>query len=143
MAGQSRMNIDRTGSLPDAAYPSELHIPSMRLIRRRAMGKPRGQEAPLRGESLWHALPSHTVLERLGSGSLGLTEEEAAARLTQFGPNTFRITHPHSAWSILFAQFRSVMVVLLLVAGAVSLVSGDRLDAVAILAVLILNVAIG
>ncbi len=107
------------------------------------MRKSRAQPTPAQGQLLWHALPSHAVLERLGSGSLGLTEAEAAARLLQFGRNTFRVARPRSAWSILVAQFRSVMVVLLLVAGAVALLSRDLLDAVAILTVLVLNVAIG
>ncbi|HEU5304043.1 MAG TPA: HAD-IC family P-type ATPase, partial [Gemmatimonadales bacterium] len=91
----------------------------------------------------WHAMPAATVLERTGSGSLGLTDDEARARFGRFGPNAFRVGRPHSAWSILLKQFRSVMALLLLLAAAAAFASGDVLDAAAIAVVLVLNVAIG
>jgi Ca2+-transporting ATPase len=97
----------------------------------------------LSDQLLWHAMSAADVLERTGSGSLGLTDKEAAARYIHFGPNVFRVTPPHSAWSVLLAQFRSVMTVLLLLAGAAAFASGDLLDSGAILAVLLLNVTIG
>jgi Ca2+-transporting ATPase len=88
-------------------------------------------------------MPAAAVLEQVGSGSLGLAEKEAAARLARVGPNVFRVARPRSAWSILLEQFRSVMVVLLLVATAAAFLTRDLLDAGAILAVLVLNVTIG
>ena len=91
----------------------------------------------------WHAMPVTAVLDQIDSTSSGLTEDEAARRRERYGPNAFRVTPPLSAWSILLGQLRSVMVLLLLLAGGVALAFGDLLDAVAILAVLILNIAIG
>ncbi|HEU5041752.1 MAG TPA: cation-translocating P-type ATPase, partial [Gemmatimonadales bacterium] len=91
----------------------------------------------------WHALPPGAVLRRLGTGPDGLSRAEAAARLARYGPNVFERSPPVSPWSVLLAQLRSVVVALLVVAGAVALLSGDLLDATAILAVLVLNVAIG
>jgi P-type Ca2+ transporter type 2C len=91
----------------------------------------------------WHAMTAAAVLEQTGSGSLGLSDKEAATRLARIGPNIFRVARPHPAWSILLKQFRSVMVVLLLAATAVAFLSGDLLDAGAILAVLVLNGMIG
>jgi Ca2+-transporting ATPase len=91
----------------------------------------------------WHALPPDAVLRRLGSGPDGLSRAEAAARLDRYGPNVFERSPPVSPWSVLLAQLRSVVVALLVVAGVVALLSGDLLDAMAILAVLVLNVAIG
>jgi Ca2+-transporting ATPase len=91
----------------------------------------------------WHALSADDALARLGSGPAGLGAAEAAARLRQYGPNVFERVPPASAWSVLLAQFRSVVVALLLAAGAVALLSGDLLDAAAIGAVLLLNVLIG
>jgi Ca2+-transporting ATPase len=105
---------------------------------------PKTRDAPQPAEQPpWHAIPTAAVLEQTGSGSLGLTETEAAARYATFGPNIFRVVRPRSAWSVLLGQFRSVIVVLLLLAAAVAVVSGDLLDAGAIFAVLVLNVAIG
>ena len=91
----------------------------------------------------WHDLPADEVLHRLGSAPLGLTEQEAAARLARYGPNAFRVARTVSVWVILLRQFRSVMIVLLLVAATIAYLMGDLPDAGAILAVLAINVIIG
>ncbi len=92
---------------------------------------------------MWHARPAGEVLEALGSGPEGLAAEEAERRLAIHGPNTFRALRPTPAWRILARQFRSILVLLLGVAIAIALLAGDRLDALAILAVLVLNTTIG
>jgi P-type Ca2+ transporter type 2C len=91
----------------------------------------------------WHALPPEEVLRELGSSSDGLTESEWQRRLAHYGPNRFRRTPPASVWRILVSQIRNVVVGLLVAAAAVALLTGDVLDAAAIGAVLLLNVAIG
>jgi Ca2+-transporting ATPase len=91
----------------------------------------------------WHAVPAREALDRLGSGAGGLTETEAAARLARHGPNLFRAAPPASPWVVLAAQLRSTIVLLLATAAVIALLSGDALDAGAIGAVLVLNVAIG
>jgi P-type Ca2+ transporter type 2C len=91
----------------------------------------------------WHAVPPSEALDRLGSGPGGLDETEAAARLARHGPNVFRVAPPVSAWLVLAAQLRSMIVLLLATAAAIALLTGDALDAGAIAAVLVLNVAIG
>ncbi|MFW6083647.1 MAG: cation-translocating P-type ATPase [Gemmatimonadota bacterium] len=91
----------------------------------------------------WHAIPVSVVLERLGSTNAGLTSEEATARFRKHGPNTLAVIEPISAWRILIAQVRSVVVVLLFVAMAVALAFGEVPEAIAIGAVLALNTALG
>ena len=91
----------------------------------------------------WHALPPDEVLRRLESREAGLDGAEAAARLRRDGPNVFERVPPASVWSVLVAQLRSVVVLLLVAAAGAALLSGDALDAAAIGAVLVLNVAIG
>src|SRR5690242_14361882 len=93
--------------------------------------------------SAWHAIPRHAVLHRLGSRTQGLTPAEAAERLARHGSNVFRSAPAVSAWSVLFSQFRSIIVLLLVVAAALAVVTGDALDGIAIVVVLILNVALG
>lgn len=107
------------------------------------MPRTRDTHPQLTDQLPWHAVLAAAVLERTGSGLLGLTDQAAAARYAHFGPNVFRVARPHPVWSVLLGQFRSVIVVLLLLAGAAALASGDLLDAGAILAVLVLNVGIG
>ena len=94
-------------------------------------------------EPAWHALPGEEVLRRQGSTAHGLDDAEAARRLARYGPNRFERARPVSPWRILARQFRNVVVALLAVAAAVAVLTGDPLDAGAIAAVLVLNVAIG
>ncbi len=91
----------------------------------------------------WHALPADEVLARLDSGAGGLTPAEADRRLARYGPNSLSVRPPVPAWTILVAQFRSLIVLLLVVAAALAFAVGDHLEALAIWAVLALNVAIG
>ncbi len=71
------------------------------------------------------------------------TEAESQARLDRYGANRFRRVRPVSAWHVMAAQFRNVVVGLLVAAAIVALAGGDAIDAAAIGAVLVLNVAIG
>ena len=91
----------------------------------------------------WHALPAAHVLARLETTPDGLSEAEARRRLARFGPNELRATPPTPAWRTLAAQLRSVVVLLLVAAAALALATGERLDAAAIAAVLVLNTGLG
>lgn len=102
-----------------------------------------GARSPAPPVAAWHALPAADVLARLGVDADGLSEAEAAARASRFGPNTLRVAAPVSAWRILAAQLRSVVVLLLVAAAALSWATGDTAEAAAIAAVLVLNTALG
>jgi Ca2+-transporting ATPase len=91
----------------------------------------------------WHALTPAEVCRRLDTTPTGLDDSEAAARLVRIGPNELRPPAPASAWGILAEQFRNVVTLLLVAAGAVALLSGHALDAAAIVVVLLLNAALG
>ena len=93
--------------------------------------------------SLWHTMPPERVLREQESGPGGLSEAEAARRLARYGPNRFERAPPASAWRVLLAQFRNVVVALLAAAAFLAFLTGDPLDAGAVLAVLVFNVAIG
>jgi Ca2+-transporting ATPase len=72
-----------------------------------------------------------------------LSEDEAARRLARDGPNTIALAPPEAAWRIILRQFQSVVAGLLLAGVALSMLSGDHADAVAIAVVLLINGAIG
>ena len=91
----------------------------------------------------WHATASNDLLRALDSTTDGLTQQDAARRLEHYGPNSLRTVKPVSAWRILGDQFRSVVVLLLVVATAVAWLIGDPIEAVAILGVLVINATIG
>jgi len=80
----------------------------------------------------------------------GLKEGEARARLARLGPNELSAEKPVPAWRRFLAQFRDVLVVLLLVATAISAVlwlierdSALPYEALAIFAVVLLNAVMG
>lgn len=100
-------------------------------------GAPTGRQHP------WHAEPPAAVLGRLASAPEGLTPDEARARLQRFGPNALEAVPAATIASILLAQVRSVVVLLLFVATGVALAFGETVEALAIAAVLALNTGLG
>jgi Ca2+-transporting ATPase len=61
------------------------------------------------------------ILAALGSdGHRGLSEEEARARLHRYGRNELTAEKPVSAWRTFLVQFENALVILLLVATAIS-----------------------
>ena len=91
----------------------------------------------------YHAWSVDEALTALQSSSQGLTEAEATRRLEQYGLNRLDPPVPASALRILRDQLTGVVVLLLVVAAVMSLVLGDRMEAIAIAAVLVINTAIG
>jgi Mg2+-importing ATPase len=87
-------------------------------------------------------LPAEAVLERLGSGTEGLTSVEATDRLRTFGANVL-LTHRVTALSVLKRQLRNPLLFLLLGAAVISGLTGDPADAVIIAAILTLSVGLG
>ena len=73
----------------------------------------------------------------------GLEAAEAARRLTLFGPNEIGGAHHISPARIFISQFTDFMVLVLIAAAIVSYFLGEAADVVAILAIVILNAALG
>jgi magnesium-transporting ATPase (P-type) len=73
----------------------------------------------------------------------GLTGEEAADRLARHGPNRIAQAEPTPWWLTLLSQFRSPLIYILMLAGLLTVVLGEYLDALVIAAVLVLNASIG
>ena len=95
-------------------------------------------------QQIWHVLTFEAVTEFLHSDVVhGLTQIEATRRLAQNGPNTLAQALERSAFSILVAQFSSLIVVLLVAATGIAFAMGDNIEAIAILVVIVLNAAIG
>ncbi|SEJ39475.1 Ca2+-transporting ATPase [Dyadobacter koreensis] len=73
----------------------------------------------------------------------GLTSQQAAQRLEQFGLNELEQVKPESIWSILLRQVNSVIVWILTAAAIVSFFLGDDLEGFAIIAVILINAVTG
>jgi P-type Ca2+ transporter type 2C len=92
----------------------------------------------------WHALEIAEVAARLDTDlEMGLTQAEAERRLQRVGPNRVADQREPPLWRLALHQFRSLVVLLLLAAAGVALALGERLEALAIAAALLLNAAIG
>jgi Ca2+-transporting ATPase len=92
----------------------------------------------------WHQADTQAVLQELRTDAArGLSDSEAAARLSQYGRNELTGTGIKSPWRILWEQLTALMVVILIVAGVVSAAMGDFKDAIAILAIVVLNAILG
>jgi magnesium-transporting ATPase (P-type) len=90
-----------------------------------------------------HARPAEQVLEGLDTAASGLEEAEASRRLERHGPN--RLPEPPRPGAVrrFLAQFRSLLIYVLLGAAAVTLLLGHLVDAAVILAVVVVNAIIG
>ncbi len=85
-----------------------------------------------------------TILKELDTNpNLGLTSNEARIRLQKYGLNILPTTPPPSILVKFLNQFKSVLVIILILATILSALLGDTLDAIAIFAIVILNATIG
>jgi P-type Ca2+ transporter type 2C len=91
----------------------------------------------------WHQLTIQEVLDSLRSHQNGLTASAARAKLLDYGPNELEEGKKKSIASILLAQFKDVMILILLVAAVVSGIVGDFTDTLVILVIILLNVLLG
>ncbi len=102
------------------------------------------QLSPRDGQTpVWHTLAEERVLAELTTTPKGLDAQQVVERRQRFGPNVLPKAQPPSIWAIILHQFRSPLIYILLIAGAVSLLLGDVKDAVFIFAVVILNAILG
>lgn len=91
-----------------------------------------------------YQLAASEALEVLGTDlETGLTQSEAAKRLSETGPNELQERGIKSPWRILWEQVTSIMVVILILAAIISALLGDTTDSIAILAIIVLNSLIG
>ena len=103
-----------------------------------------GRGAGPSAEPPWHRLPIAEVARELASDlEKGLGSAEARQRLQGHGQNALTSAPRRTALAIFAAQFKSLIVVLLIVAAAIALLLGERVEAAAILVVLGLNAVIG
>lgn len=91
----------------------------------------------------WHTTPLTALYKTLKTSAKGLTEAEAAARLSRDGPNTLTTRSGPSWLRKLAAQFIEPLVLVLLLAVGLSIFLGDYVDAAVIGGVVLLNALIG
>jgi magnesium-transporting ATPase (P-type) len=107
-------------------------------------------DVPVRQDDLpdlarpWHTVDADESLRLLGSDrEAGLDEAEVRRRLEHYGPNRVEAGERVPWWRLLLHQFLDPLIYILLIAAAVTWFFDEYVDMAVILAVVLLNAAIG
>ena len=80
------------------------------------------------------------ILEKIGSNEKsGLSASEASKRLEKYGPNKIESSNKKSMIQKILDQIIDPMVILLIVASIISAFTGDKIEAIIIIAIVVLN----
>ena len=92
----------------------------------------------------WHTFSAEEVLQKQNvTPDKGLSAEEVAKRIAEYGTNELTERGGKTVWSILYEQMTNPLVLLLIGAAAVSGLLGKWDSFIAILAIVILNAVLG
>ncbi|MBL4694879.1 HAD-IC family P-type ATPase [Candidatus Gracilibacteria bacterium] len=75
--------------------------------------------------------------------SEGLSTAQVRKQLHKFGYNEIKSKKQYTVLRILFAQFTSFLIIILIIAGSVSIFIGETIDGLAIFAIVLINAVIG
>ena len=91
----------------------------------------------------WYNLELAEVVDCFNSSLSGLSLEEAQKRLAQYGPNELVAKEKISAWAIFLEQFKSFLIIILLVAVVLSVILGEAADAILIAVIVLFACGLG
>ncbi|KAJ8145067.1 hypothetical protein OY671_001830 [Metschnikowia pulcherrima] len=119
------------GSAPDAAP-----TPATAASSTSASTTERSLDAP------W-SRPPDAVLAELGTDAGGLSSADAATRLAEVGPNRSPPPQRDPSWKRILVHFDDILIYISLVSAVLKAILGDWVDFTVILAVAVINAAIG
>jgi P-type Ca2+ transporter type 2C len=92
----------------------------------------------------WWLRDAADAVSDLGSdAAAGLSTTEVEGRLAEHGPNELEEEPRRPRWLMFLGQFANTMIVVLLIAAAITVAIGDLKDAIVITAIVVLNAVIG
>jgi Ca2+-transporting ATPase len=91
----------------------------------------------------WHAADKKEVLAELKTSEKGISDSEASARLKKYGNNEIKQISKLSAVKIFLYQFKSIFIIILLLAALFSLLIQHYIDFAVISVIVLLNSFIG
>ncbi len=91
----------------------------------------------------WYQMTGDEALEALHASREGLTGDGAKQALERFGPNALKEGKKETVLQVFLSQFKDLMVIILIIAAAISMMTGDVESTLVIFAVLILNAVLG
>ncbi len=92
--------------------------------------------------SFWSA-PASEVRQQLQTTPRGLTGDEAGKRLKRYGSNLLKPKKRSDAPTLLLAQFKGPITLILIFAGGLSFFVGDAVDALIIIAIILVGGLLG
>ena len=90
-----------------------------------------------------HSLSLEAVIDELRTTSSGLSNKEAQERLGTYGPNEIPEGRSISLFFLILKQFKSWLVIILIIAAIISWLVGHTLDTWVIIVVVFINAGIG
>ncbi|MFZ2412621.1 MAG: cation-translocating P-type ATPase [Candidatus Cryosericum sp.] len=91
----------------------------------------------------WTQTPYEAVAALSTDAHAGLTAEEAVRRLHEQGPNQLTEARGKSSWRLFAEQFKGIVIWVLIAAAVLSGIMGELVDAVVIVAIIVLNAVLG
>ncbi len=91
----------------------------------------------------WHSIDLNRVFEKLNTSKKGLSKSDATQRLEEHGKNRIDIKEGSTIWQMIVAQFINPLIVILILACIASFFTGEIIDAIAILVIVLLNAVLG
>jgi len=107
-----------------------------------SMSAPPGRVVSIAIEAYW-GLPTGQLMAKLKSDAAGLTQREAHSRLKRYGPNSLKAMKKATALGLLLSQFKSPLVLILIVASGISLVASEWVDAGVVLMIVLGSTLLG
>jgi Ca2+-transporting ATPase len=92
---------------------------------------------------LWHQKSVEDTINDLNSSLKGLSAKEALKRLQEYGPNELIEKKKKTSFMMFLDQFKDFLIIVLIGAAIIAGTVGKPTDAIAILAIVILNAIIG
>ncbi|MES2138154.1 MAG: calcium-translocating P-type ATPase, PMCA-type [Bacteroidota bacterium] len=91
----------------------------------------------------WHLLPLSEITQKLKTSPSGIDSATASQRLNEYGENKITEKKKKTVVQKLLYQFTDFMILILIAAAIISGLLGDMTDAIIILAIVIINAAVG
>ena len=113
------------------------------LILARRLSAPAQDSSPAAGDHAYWAMEPSGVATQLDAAESGLAADEAARRLERVGPNEIGERAKLTRLGVLWNQLRSPLLLLLLFAAGASVVTGEWVDAIIVLAIVAASTMIG
>ncbi|MEA2056727.1 MAG: cation-translocating P-type ATPase, partial [Patescibacteria group bacterium] len=83
------------------------------------------------------------LFKLLSSQKKGLSSQQASSRLAQFGPNHIKHKKSFTILGLIWDQFSDILTLILVIAAAFSFFIGEKIDAIAIASILLINGLLG